>query len=575
MLASQLLLRYLEAEGVRFVFGIPGGPIMPFYAALAQSESIRPVLAKHEEGAAFMADGYARASGKFGVCCTTTGPGATNALTGVAVAYADHVPLLLLTAQVPTHQFGRGAFQESSQEGVDIVSLYRPVTKWSAMVHHPDRLAATLRTALRVMTSGCPGPVHVNLPLDFAARQVPDELVPPPCYRFAAELFDRPSVREASRRLLAARRPAILAGSGVNISAAWPALRRLAERLGAPVATTLKAKGALPEDHPLSLGVFGYSGSPETREFILGPETDCLLVVGSSLGEDSTCGWDERLGRKEALLQADIDPDQLGRNFPVTVGLIGDANAVLVELLFQIERDSGTRGRGPARELPACSQGRGAPLSPVPGPEAEQGRYRPDLLLAELREALPRDALLFVDNGTIRTWAARHFPVYREGSFFVNMGLASMGYAVAAGIGGALARPGKAVVALVGDGAFAMNGMEVHTAVEHGVPVLWVVANNGGLGMIYHGSKMQFGSPYPGSLYNEPIDAAKLGTAMGARSFSVSRPGELGQAVRSALRLGAPAVIDAAMDMQSPPPMGGRVRTLQREEEQHAHIVRP
>jgi acetolactate synthase-1/2/3 large subunit len=194
-----------------------------------------------------------------------------------------------------------------------------------------------------------------------------------------------------------------------------------------------------------------------------------------------------------------------------------------------------------------------------------RGRYRPDLLLAELRDALPRDALLFVDNGTIRTWAAGHFPVYQEGSFFVNMGLASMGYAVAASIGGALARPGKAVVALVGDGAFAMNGMEVHTAVENSVPVLWVVANNGGLGMIYHGSKMQFGSPYPGSLYNEPIDAAGLGAAMGARSFKAGRPGELGQAVRAALRLGVPAVIDAAVDMQMPPPMGGRVRTLQRE----------
>ncbi|MBI4676736.1 MAG: thiamine pyrophosphate-binding protein [Elusimicrobia bacterium] len=567
MTAADLLIKHLEQEGVRFIFGIPGGPIMPLYAALAGSRSIRPVLAKHEEGAAFMADGYARASGSFGVCCTTTGPGATNALTGVAVAYADHIPLLLLTAQVPTRQFGRGAFQESSQEAVDVVSIYRPVTKWSVMVQHPERAAAVIRTALRVMTSGRPGPVHVNLPMDFLGAPSAEDIVPAGRYRFQARTFDRDSVREAAGRLVSAKRPVILAGYGVHLSGAWAALRRLAERLSIPVATTFRAKGVFPEDHQLSLGVFGYSGAPEVREFVLGPETDLLFVAGSSLGEVSTCGWDRRLGRKEALIQLDVEPEAVARNYPVTTALIGDAGAVLTELLYQVERDLKSRDVAEPG-LAAGTAGRGAlPAASCPGPEPDRkaGCLHPRTLLAELREALPADALVFVDNGTIRTWTGRHFPVCREGTFFVNMGLASMGYAVAASIGGCLARPGRAVAALVGDGAFAMNGMEVHTAVECGAPVVWVVVNNGGLGMIHHGARMQFGGLVPSPLYREPLKAADLGRALGAAAFRVERPGDLRVAVADALSLARPAVIDVAVDLEAVPPMGQRVASLQKE----------
>ncbi|MBI2363107.1 MAG: thiamine pyrophosphate-binding protein, partial [Elusimicrobia bacterium] len=256
----RLLLRYLEAEGVRHVFGIPGGPIISLYEALAGHPSIRPVLAKHEGGAAFMADAYARVSGGIGVCCTTAGPGATNALTGLAVAHADHSPVLLLTAQVPTHQFGRGAFQESSPERSDIVAMFRPVTKWSTMLQHPDAAGGVVRQALRLMTSGCPGPVHINLPCNFATQPVPDDLVPSRRFRPPSRPFDRGAVTDAARLLLAARRPVILAGHGVNLSRAAGPLRELAERFAVPVAATFKAKGVLPEDHPLSLGVFSDSG---------------------------------------------------------------------------------------------------------------------------------------------------------------------------------------------------------------------------------------------------------------------------------------------------------------------------
>ena len=557
--AVHVLLDYLEHEGVEYIFGVPGGPIMPLYEALYERGRIKPILAKHEEGAAFMADGYARVSGKVGVCCTTSGPGATNALTGIAVAHADHVPVLLITAQVPTHRFGMGAFQESGPETIDLVGLFSTVTKWSTMLPHPNRMGATVRAALRIMQSGAPGPVHLNIPLNFISQPVSDEFQPSSRYRVATESFDRRSIREAAVLLLAARRPVILAGHGVNASKAWRPLRELALRLQIPVATTFKAKGVLPEDHPLSLGVFGPAGSPATREFVFSPETDLVFVIGSSLGEDSTCGFDPRLARKSSFLQLDVDPCVIGRNFPVSVGLAGDGGAVLTELLYEIER----RIRGGALVIERMH----SPLRtfPRPGGDSGPGGLKPQYVLKELREALPRDAAVFVDNGTIRTWSGRHFPVYCEQGFFVNMGLASMGYAVAGSVGGKLAQPERTVVALVGDAAFAMNGMEVHTAVENQVSVIWVVINNGGHGMIYHGERAQFGGKFRSSIFNRSLDIAAVAHGLGARSIRVERPGQLALALREAQTAKGPVLIDVATDLSEAPPMGERVRSLQQE----------
>jgi len=564
--AIRLLLRYLEQEGVEYIFGIPGGPIISLYEALFDRQVIKPILTKHEGGAAFMADGYARVSGRIGVCCTTTGPGATNALTGIAVACADHIPVLLLTAQVPTHQFGRGAFQESSPEQIDTVSLYRPVTKWSTMIAHPDSTGFTIRKALRLLTSGRPGPVHINLPCNFATQLVPDEFRPSATYRFPTRTFDRAAVQEAAARLRAAQRPVILAGQGVNLSRAWGPLRELAERFRIPVATTFKAKGVIPEDHPLALGLFSQSGDPRVRDYVAGPETDVLLVVGTSMGEASSCGWDERLARKSALLQLDIDPAEIGKNFPVDVALVGDAGTVLSELRFQMERDFqkapiGAFPRRPEAGWPAASH---AAEEPEPS-GAAAGPLHPRRILRELREALPRNAALFVDNGTIRAWAGRHFPVYGENCFFVNMGLASMGYGVAGSIGGQLADPKRPVVALVGDAAFAMNGMEVHAAVEHDVPVVWVVVNNGGHGMIYHGERLLYNGKFRSSIFRERLDIRRIAQALGADSFLVERPGELAPALREALGLRRPCVIEVATDLHAVPPMGARVQAIRRE----------
>ena len=334
--AAEFLADALADAGVRYIFGVIGGAVLPFFTSTVGRRA-QIVMAKHEAGAAFMADGYARASGGLGACVGTSGPGATNLITGVAAAYADSVPVVVLTGQVATKSFGRGALQESSTEGVDIVDVFKQVTRYSTLVFRADRLPATWHKALRMALGGRPGPVHLSLPADIQGDRIEKPgRTTPTIHR--TRTYDRTAIKAAALHLLRARRPAILAGYGAIISEASEEIRTLAEMLEIPVATTPKGKGVFPEDHRLALGPFGYSGSPLAQWYLLESGMDVLLAVGTSLGEWGTLGWDRRLQPSEALLQIDIDPYEVGKNYPVTVPLIGDAKSGLTELSYEIRR---------------------------------------------------------------------------------------------------------------------------------------------------------------------------------------------------------------------------------------------
>ena len=560
--AAQLLVRYLEAEGVKYAFGIPGGPLMPIYEALHDSGRIQTVLAKHEEGAAFMADGYARVRRGLGVCLATSGPGCTNTVTGIATSFADGVPVLLITAQVSTEAFGKGAIQESTAQGVNVIDILRPMTKASLMLHRADKMGETIRHLLRTAMSGRPGPVHLNIPADLATKFSAPEDVHASKHRHSNFYFDRDSIKQAAQYLLRARSPAILAGNGINLSGAYDELKRLAEKLLIPVATTVKAKGAFPEDHLLSLGVFGFAGSPRADAYLLSGQPDVLLAVGTSLGEDATNGWDPRLKPKEALLQIDIDPHQIGNNYPVKVSLLGDAKTVLAELLHELNRQmqwvesprSMEKIHEFRRQYPWCV-----------GEEkmySEEIPLKPQRLMNDLSAVLPRDAIVFCDMGNHMAWAFHYLRMTRPHSMFHCLGFASMGHGVTACIGAKLAAPDRPVVAIVGDAGFAMNGMEVHTAVENNIPVVWLVLNNGGHGMVYHGENALFGGRFHTGLYRHPLDLCKMAEAMGASGRRVTRPGELRETLETALLDGRPTVIDAVIDREEVPPVGSRMKAL-------------
>lgn len=562
---AQLVLEYLKAEGVQAVFGIPGGPATPLFDALYHEPAVRLIAARHEAGAAYMAAGYARATGRLGACLLTTGPGATNAVTAVAAAKADGLPVLALTAQTATSAFGRGSLQDSTESGAaDTVAVFRPVTKMSAMLAHPANAGSVLRQAIRAAMTGRRGPVHLSIPTDLMRRPSMGDARLPARYRPTARCFDREAVKECAERLLAARKPAVLAGNGVALGAAEPELLELSELLSMPVATTPKGKGAYPEAHPLSVGVFGLASSPAAEALLLDPAVDLLLVAGSSLHENSTQGWDARLGAGRAMIQLDVDPATIGRNYPVDVALTGDVKTTLRELIFQLKRLL-RQGEHPRMSDPTAYLAWRKGVPRTAGEEAAASLHepmKPQRLMRELDSAIPEDALVFLDVGNNTLWSVHCLTATGRNAFVNNWGeFAAMGYGVAGAVGGKLGAPRRPVVAIVGDGGFAMAGMEVSTAVTYGVPVVWVVLNDARLNAVHHGQTIQYDGRTIGTEFRR-MDIAAIAEALGARAWRARRPGEAAEAVAAALRCGGPAVVDVEIDADEPSPIMSRVRSL-------------
>jgi acetolactate synthase I/II/III large subunit len=551
--AIHVLVRALEEEGVTHIFGVPGGPLVPLFEALDERQRIQPILAKHEEGAAFMAEGYARVRRGLGVCCATSGPGATNALTGVASAYSDSIPVLALTAQVPTNVFGKGGVQDSSSGDwiVDVVAAYRAATKLSLMLQSAQLMPHMIRRMIRTALTGRSGAVHLNLPADVVKQLVSvDEFPVTKYYSHTVAAGDPKAIQQAAEILRAAKMPALLVGHGINLSGAWEPLQRLAEAESIPVATTLKGKSAFPEWHRLSLGVFGFGGQPLAEEYLFS-DVDVLVIVGTSLGEFQTNGWDARLARNRTIIQIDLDPLEIGKNYPVDLSIVGDAQSVLDALVNVLSVTS----TGTPRDTYSVLEQMSVKEPRYYTAEALQGQaeiLKPQAVVAKMNEILPPETLLFVDIGHCISWAGRFYEARQTGTVFFAMNTAPMGYSIAAAIGGKIAAPSRPVVALLGDGAFGMNGLEIHTAVEYQLPIIWIVLNNGGHGMVYSGEKLLNGKSYL-SLFKTPLDIRAIAQSLGARAFQVRNLQEFDESLRSAFELQEPCVIDAVVDLEEIP----------------------
>ncbi len=331
---ADVLLKYLEAEGVEYLFGVPGTSLVPLFAACNRNKAIKPILAKHEEGAAFMADGYAKVNKSLGACFATSGPGATNLVTGVANAFMDNVPIVAITGQIDTTVYGKGAFQDSTKQGIDSVKMFEPITRHSAMLISRYKAVEDIREAFRKALSGRKGPVHLSIPRDIQATEIEFDEVSASMYRFDLEYFDRRLVIDAAEQLVHAEYPAIVIGSGAVSSGACEDIKELAEMLSIPVATTPKAKGAFPENHPLSMGVLGFCGSPLAEEYIKSGRTDVLLIIGSSLSQTTTMSWDPKLAPSKSLIHinidpVNIDPAEIGKNYRCDIPLVGDARTII------------------------------------------------------------------------------------------------------------------------------------------------------------------------------------------------------------------------------------------------------
>jgi acetolactate synthase-1/2/3 large subunit len=563
-LISHQLVRYLEARGVEHVFGLCGHTNIAVLAALEGSR-IRFVNTRHEQIAAHMADGYARARRTTAVVLSHLGPGLTNAATGVANAALDSIPMVVIAGDVPSHYYGKHPHQEVNLHAdASQFEIYRPFVKRAWRVDRPDLFPEILEKAFQLAGSGRPGAVLVSVPMDIFSAKVDVGLFDR--VKRNARHLSKPTVDEETaaavvRALAGASRPLIYAGGGVLGADAAHELRRLVDHLGIPVAHTLMGKGALPDDHPLTLGMTGFWGTAFINARCRA--ADWMLALGTRFSEADCSSWEPEYTFNvppTRLIQIDIDPAELGRNFPVEIGIVADVREALA-VLNRVARELYPKGRSNAAELRAIAEYRGQFRRSNEVHERDNAfPMRPERILADVRAVIPRDAIITTDVGWNKNGVGQQFPVLVPGSILTPGGFATMGFGAPAALGAKLACPDRVVIALVGDGGFGQNPAMLATAVEQEIAVVWVVMNNFAFGTIAGLEMAHFGTTF-GTVFRKDgkpysPDFAAMARAYGAEGVTVRTAEEFRPALERAIASRKPVVIDVAMQNE-PVPTGG------------------
>jgi len=542
MNGSQIIKEQLKKEGVEYIFGLPGGPELPLLNELIDDSSLRFVLNRHEQASAFMADAYARVTGKIGVCMATIGPGATNLTTGIASSFLDSIPLLAITSYIYRTSEGKGDFQE-----IDQVSIFRPITKWNGSVRYVETLPDALRKALRISLTGRPGPVHLNINREVFHETTEAEILPLQKYRSMDTHYETADkVKDIVTLLLKSKRPAIWAGGGVVFSDASSEVRHLAESLQIPVATTCSGKGVIPEDHPLSVGIRGRWGTELANQIL--SEADLLIAIGCRFSPVATSRWKARIPDK--IIHIDIDPQEIGRHYPVEIGILGDAKFILRHLLEYIKKE----------RLPSYSDWynrvtelRDKYRKRIEDQSVKGDTIKPQFLLKTLRKTLPRDTIATIDIGEIVVWTNQLFEAYQPRTYIKQSGFSPMGYGVPAAVASKLARPEKTVVAICGDGGFMMTCYELETAVRLDTPFTCVIFDNRALGEIKHRQEQLYQGRVTGVDFTD-VDYSELAKSLGASGERIADPNELVPALKRALKSNQPYVLDCMIDPREAPP---------------------
>ena len=534
MTGAQILMKILKEEGVDTLFGYPGGAVIDIYDELGRTD-IRHILVRHEQAAVHAADGYSRASGKVGVCLVTSGPGATNTVTGIASAYADSIPIVIITGQVPTHLIGNDAFQE-----VDIVGITRPCTKHNYLVKSLAELAPTLKEAFYLARSGRPGPVLVDIPKNIASARMP--------YQAPGDLRVRPysaipqphakQLRNVSRLIREARRPLIFAGGGVILSGGSHELTRLAQRCQIPVTTSLMGLGAFPGDDPLFLGMLGMHGTYAAN--MSTGACDLLLAVGVRF-DDRVTGKTDAFASQATIVHIDIDPTSIRKNVPVSVPVVGDCRTSLQRLNELIDDVAPEALVSERRDwLERIAQWKAA--QPLCYQQCEA--IKPQFVVEQVHALTNGEAIITTEVGQNQMWAAQFYRFNRPNHFITSGGLGTMGFGLPAAIGAQVACPDKTVVDIAGDGSIQMNIQEMATAVQYDLPVKIVILNNGYLGMVRQWQQLFYGSRYSATRMNAAPDFVKLAEAYGAVGLRATRPEEVVPVLKEGLGVRRPVIMD-------------------------------
>lgn len=551
MTGAKAIIEALKAEGVKHIFGLPGGAIIPVYDVLYDEQEIKHILVRHEQGAAHAADGYARVLGKPGVCMTTSGPGASNLTTGILNAYMDSSPVIAISGQVSTSLLGRDAFQEA-----DMLSVMLPITKHNFIVRKPEEIPKVVKLAFKIATSDRPGPVHIDLPRDVQVGEADMQIPANVTYRKVPKLDpDIEEIRRAVKLLVQAERPLIFAGGGAIWSGASAEVVELAELLGAPVVTSLLGKGIIPEDHPLSLGMLGMHGRMAANIAV----TECDLLLGVGVRFDDRATGDVRyFAPKAKIIHIDIDPVEIGKNVRVDVPIVGDAKCALRAIINGL-RMQAARQR-PSKWLERIEKMR---KELAPRMDYDDVPIKPQRVIKEIMGVLSDDAIVVTEVGQCQMWAAHYYIVRKPRRFISSGGLGTMGFGFPASIGAKVACPSCDVVDIAGDGSFLMNSQELATAVENNINVVVCILNNRYLGMVKQWQDLFYRGRRSAVYLGETPDFVKLAEAYGAWGDRVTRPSEIAPKLREALKSGKPAVLDIIIDPEEHVlpmvPAGGRL----------------
>jgi acetolactate synthase-1/2/3 large subunit len=537
MIGAKALITSLEKEGVDIVFGLPGGANLPIYDELVDA-NFRHVLVRHEQAAAHMADGYARIKRKAGVCMATSGPGATNLITGIATAYADSIPMVAITGQVPVAMIGKDAFQET-----DIIGIANPCTKYAFQPRKAIEIPEVVKKAFYITESGRPGPVLIDIPKDVQQEKVEiafPELIKVRGYKPAFDP-DLSQIEKALGLIMKAEKPIIMAGGGVILSGAFNELQALAEILMCPVVTTFKGKGAFPENHPLAMGPIGMHGHAEANKIII--EADCIIAIGARFSDRSVGRFDE-FGKGMSIIHLDVDPAEIGKNKSVDVAVVGDVKSslrTLVKMLTTkgIRKDPDNSWLKRRKELIEYY------TSTIKDYSREITAKK---TLKKLRELLPSEAIVTTEVGQCQMWTSLHFDVITPGTFFSSTGLGTMGFGFPASIGAKAAKPDVPVIDIAGDGSFNMTENSLAVSVLEKLPVIVFLLNNYMLGMVAQWQRTFYNRRYMGVEQNRCPDYVKLAESYGAQGIRVQSINELEKAIKAGLSSDVATVIDIPID---------------------------
>lgn len=526
---AQIVIECLKEQGVDTVFGYPGGAILNVYDELYKhSDEIRHILTSHEQGASHAADGYARATGKVGVCLATSGPGATNLVTGIATAYMDSIPVVAITCNVGVSLLGKDSFQE-----IDIAGITMPITKHNYIVKDVKDLAETIRKAFVIAKKGRPGPVLIDIPKDVTANKTeykPVKIEPV----LPSEDICEEELEHAVKMIQKSKKPYIFVGGGAVLAGASEELYEFAKKVDAPVTDSLMGKGAFPGTDELYTGMLGMHGTKASNYGV--SECDLLIVAGARFS-DRVTGNAKKFASRAKILQLDVDVAEMNKNVLITEGVIGDLKVVLRKLNERLTQQSHTEWKEKIREYSSRF-----PLSY--NPEGLTGPF----VVEEIYRQTKGDAVIVTEVGQHQMWAAQYYKYTKPRTFLTSGGLGTMGYGLGAALGAKTGVPDKTVINVAGDGCFRMNMNEIATAVRHNIPIIQVVINNHVLGMVRQWQNLFYEQRYSATVLNDAVDFVKLAEAMGAIGIRAETKEEFSEALKQALELGKPVVIDCQID---------------------------